>query len=68
MRWSIHSINWENKMTEIIFATYIISLIALATALYAVLELREIRKFLQTKRTPKSVVPQNTKKAKGHWD
>ena len=55
-------------MNEIIFATYIISLIALATALYAVLELRELRKFLQTKRTPKSVVPQNTKKAKGHWD
>jgi len=32
------------------------------------LELRELRKFLQTKQTTKSVRPQNTKRAKGHWD
>jgi hypothetical protein len=55
-------------MNEIIFATYIISLIALATALYAVLELRELRKFLQTKKTRNSVTLQSNKKAKGHWD
>jgi len=55
-------------MNEIIFITYIISLVAFATALYALLELNELKKYFKSKQKTKSTTVNEIKRPKGHWD
>lgn len=55
-------------MNEIVFATYIIALVALAMALYAILELREIKNRIYKKPNSKTRPIIETKRPKGHWD
>ncbi len=54
-------------MNEIVFITYIISLVAFATALYVLLELNELKKYFKSKQKTKSTVNE-IKRPKGHWD
>ena len=54
-------------MNEFILLTYVISLIALATSIYAIIEVRSSKREPNRKNVVKRVDSRSTR-PKGHWD
>ncbi len=54
-------------MNEFILLTYVLSLIALATSIYAIIEVRSNKEEPRRKNVAKRVDNRSTR-SKGHWD